>query len=250
MHAAAATADLEARLAARARPERAAKEAAYLKSDLQHVGVPVPDVRRVVRDLARELGPLANGDLVALAAALWERPVHECRLAAVELLVLCAEQLRPGDVVLLERLLREARTWALVDPLSAKVVGSLCDRYPDDLDPVVRRWATDDDVWIRRSALLAHLEALRVGRGEWQRFCDLADPLLEDREFFVRKALGWVLRDTGRRRPDLVADWLEPRVRRAAGLTVREAVKHLPEDHRDRIRAARARPASADPPTR
>lgn len=234
-----AAADVERQLTAAGSPERADREAAYLKSDLRHLGVTVPVVRRTVKDHVRALGPLDHDDVVALVATLWERPVHECRLAAVELLVLHAEQLRPGDVDLLERLLGEARTWALVDPLAARAVGSLRDRHPEDVDPVLRRWVTDDDVWIRRSALLAHLVALREGRGDWERFCGLADPLLGDREFFVRKAIGWVLRDTGRRRPDLVADWLAPRAHRAAGLTVREAVKHLPAAARDRILAAR-----------
>jgi 3-methyladenine DNA glycosylase AlkD len=82
--------------------------------------------------------------------------------------------------------------------------------------------------------------ALRRGEGNWDRFCELADPMLEEREFFVRKAIGWVLRETAKRRPVLVADWLEPRAHRAAGLTVREAVKPMPAHVRDRVLAARA----------
>ena len=54
--------------------------------------------------------------------------------------------------------------------------------------------------------------------------------MLEEKEFFVRKAIGWVLREVAKRRPDLVADWLGPRVHRASGVTVREAVKYLPDD--------------------
>ncbi len=234
-----AAADVERQLTGAGSSQRADREAAYLRSDLRHLGVTVPVVRRTVKEHVREVGPLNHDDVVTLVAALWERPVHECRLAAVEMLVLHAEQLRPGDVALLEPLLREARTWALVDPLAIRAVGSLRDRHPDELDPVLRRWATDEDVWIRRSALLAHLVALREGRGDWDQFCALADPLLSDRQFFVRKAIGWVLRDTGRGRPDLVTDWLAPRAHRAAGLTVREAVKHLPAAARDRILATR-----------
>lgn len=91
---------------------------------------------------------------------------------------------------------------------------------------------------MRRTALLAHLPALRRGEGDWDRFAELADRMLEQRESFVRKAIGWVLRETAKRRPQLVADWLEPRVQRAAGLTVREAVKPMPAHDRDRVLAA------------
>ena len=67
--------------------------------------------------------------------------------------------------------------------------------------------------------------------------------MLEEREFFIRKAIGWVLRDTGRKRPELVAAWLEPRAERASGVTLREAVKPLPPQTAARLLAAgRVRP--------
>ncbi|MEA5116142.1 MAG: DNA alkylation repair protein, partial [Propionicimonas sp.] len=62
---------------------------------------------------------------------------------------------------------------------------------------------------------------------------------LEEKEFFVRKAIGWVLRDTGKLRPELVFDWLLPRAARASGVTVREAVKYLKEDQRAAVLAVR-----------
>ena len=61
--------------------------------------------------------------------------------------------------------------------------------------------------------------------------------MLAEREFFIRKAIGWVLRDTARRRPGLVAGWLAPRVHLASGVTVREAVKPLPPDVRELLLA-------------
>ena len=102
------------------------------------------------------------------------------------------------------------------------------------------RWALDGDFWIRRSALLSLLVPLRRGGGDFERFARYADAMLEEREFFIRKAIGWVLRETGRRRPELVADWIEPRVGRASGVTVREAVKHLDPQRRAGIMAAYA----------
>ena len=53
--------------------------------------------------------------------------------------------------------------------------------------------------------------------------------MLDDHEFFIRKAIGWVLRDTARKRPDLVFDWLLPRAARASSLTIREAIKPMSE---------------------
>lgn len=220
-------------------PERAAQEKKYLKSSLDHLGVGVPGIRKVVVAYMRAHPDLGRHELLALAQALWKRPVHECRTAAVELLEQGVALLGPADIEIVERFVRQSGTWALVDGLAASVAGPLVEKHPE-LTQTLDRWARDPDFWIRRSALLALLLPLRRGEGDFTRFAAYADTMLEEREFFIRKAIGWVLRETGKKRPDLVYRWLLPRARRASGLTVREAVKHLPEPQRREILAAHA----------
>jgi 3-methyladenine DNA glycosylase AlkD len=160
-------------------------------------------------------------------------------MVAVELLDICRDRLTPADLPVLEQFLRESRTWALVDGLAASVVGHLVERHPE-LGPTLDRWAGDPDFWIRRSALLALLVPLRRGGGDFERFSHYADSMLDDTEFFVRKALGWVLRDTARKRPDLVYEWVLPRAGRLSGVAIREAVKPLSEDQRAAVLEARS----------
>ena len=216
----AAVAELDLMLRAAGTPDRAVNEKRYLKSDLEFYGVTVPAIRRTVGSWLTGLGALSRVELVEAVEILWSRPVHERRAAAVQLLERHIDLLEPADIDLLERLLRQSRTWALVDDIAASVAGPLLDRHPD-ADTVLDNWAGDPDFWIRRSALLAHLLALRAGEGDFARFSRYADSMLEDKEFFIRKAIGWVLRDTARKRPDLVYEWLLPRAARASGVTVR-----------------------------
>ena len=90
------------------------------------------------------------------------------------------------------------------------------------------RWAVDDDFWIRRGPPSSRCSSRCArGDGDFDRFSRYADAMLDEQEFFIRKAIGWVLRDTARKRPDLVYDWLLPRAARASGVTIREAVKPL-----------------------
>ena len=236
-------ADIEERLTALGRPERAAHEKAYLRSDLQFVGTSVPAIRKVAVDVTRE-SDLGRRKLLALVEELWSRGVHECRMAAVELLAAANRELCLDDLALLERLLRDSKTWALVDALAISVVAPLVERDPAVAD-VLDRWAADDDFWLQRAALLALLPALRRGVGDFDRFARYADATLESREFFLRKAIGWVLRDTGRKRPEAVTAWLAPRTHRASGVTVREAVKHLPAEERERLLGAYRRKVPA-----
>jgi 3-methyladenine DNA glycosylase AlkD len=237
-------AQITATLRAAASPQRAASEQNYLKSTLEFSGTTVPDIRRIVTSWRRAHPDLTNSGLTALSVALWDGPVFECKLAAVILLADRRTLLEPGDAVTIEKLLRTSGTWALVDSLAADVMGSLVQRFPELL-ATLDRWAIDDDFWIRRSALLSLLVPLRRGEtAHFERFAGYADAMLTEREFFIRKAIGWVLRETGKRRPDLVAAWLEPRAALASGVTMREAVKWLPADQRDALMAAyRARNA-------
>ena len=238
---AAAAADaLAAELRAAGNPDRAVRERAYLKSDLEFFGVDVPATRAAVRAWCRARPGLARDELVSVAAALWNRPVFERRMAAQMLLIQNQALLGPADIPFIEQMLREARTWALVDSLAADVMGTLVERWPE-LTAVLDRWAADEDFWIRRSALLSLLGPLRRGAGDFGRFSRYADQMLAEKEFFIRKAIGWVLRETARKRPDLVAAWLEPRIRQLSGVTLREALKPLPPPTRDSLLAARAR---------
>ncbi len=235
---------IDAGLRAAGTPARAEQERRYLKSDLHHYGATVPAIRSVVKAALAAEPDLGHDDLVAVVVALWDRPVHECRMAGVELLDLGSDHLLASDLDLVERLIRESRTWALVDGLAASVAGGLVERYPA-LVATIDRWAGDDDFWVRRSALLALLLPLRRGEGDFERFSRYADAMLDEREFFIRKAIGWVLREASKKQPDRVFAWLEPRAGRASGVTVREAVKYLSEAQRETILAAyRSHPKS------
>lgn len=218
---------------------RARGEKAYLKSDLDHLGVPMPGIRRTVVAALRDAPDLTRTELLAAVGVLWDG-VHEHRMAAIELLVKRGRLLTSADAKLVERLLRDSRTWAYVDVLAATVFGGLIAADPA-LARTLDRWAKDDNFWIRRSALLALLGPLRTGGGDFARFGRYADAMLDEKEFFIRKAIGWVLREVARKRPRLVFDWMLPRASRASGVTLREAVKYLPAAQRARLARSRAR---------
>lgn len=209
-------------------PDRAASEKRYLKSELAFIGTPIPQIERAVR-VALSGGQLTHDDAVQLVIQLWAAPVFERRMAAVIVLQRSAGFLSADDLPLLERLVRESGTWALVDGLASGAVGGIVAADAARATPILDRWARDDDFWIRRASLLGELRPLRAGAA-LDRFVARADLMLGEREFFIRKAIGWVLREAAKRQPDEVAAWLAPRTHRASGVTMREAVKYLPQD--------------------
>ena len=232
--------DLEDALRDLGTPERAEQEKRYLKSALEHFGTTVPLLRRTVRQALREAPDLTRVELLRAVASLWSRPIHECHAAAVELLDHRVAMLEADDLALVEQLLRTANTWALVDPLAARVAGGLIERFPA-LAATLDRWSVDGDFWLRRASMLALLLPLRRGEGDFERFGRYADAMLDDREFFIRKAIGWVLREVARKRPAVVTGWLLPRATRASGLTFREGTRALPPTQRAKLERARAK---------
>ncbi|MET9254567.1 DNA alkylation repair protein [Streptomyces sp. NPDC003717] len=233
---------LRDRLEHAAVPGRAAAEKRYLKSDLDHVGVPLPAMRALVRSFVRGHRELDHGRATALAAELWSRPVHEHRSTALLVLAGYTDRLGADDVALFEALLRQCRSWGHVDLLAPFVVGRLLPRHPG-LEEAVRRWAADPGQWVRRGGVLSFLMVLRE-EDDFPRwfpvFAEVAEPLLTDERFFVRKAVGWALREGTKHHPDRVADWLAERLPRLSGLTLREASRRLPEPRRAHLAAAHA----------
>jgi 3-methyladenine DNA glycosylase AlkD len=218
---------------------RAIGAKAYLKSDLEFIGVAAKPLRVVARAVLADHPEIDHQALVELVLALWQRPVFELKAVAVALLERRPNDLETGDLELVEDLLRRSHTWALVDWLCTKVAAPMVEREPESTAAVLERWSRDDDFWIRRASMLAQLPSLRAGGGDFEQFASFASRMVGEKEFFIRKAIGWVLRDVSKKRPDLVFGFLLDHVHEVSGLTLREGCKYLPEGQRETLSRAR-----------
>jgi 3-methyladenine DNA glycosylase AlkD len=215
-------------------PERALAQQAYMKSAMPYRGITAPELKRVLRPVLGDtsLLPQDRAAWEAAVLALWDGATYrEERYAAIAL----ARQrvARPWQdapaLALYRHLVVTGAWWDLVDPVAADLVGSVLAAHREDADPVVRDWSVADDLWLRRAAVLAQLghgSATDVGL-----LADVLDANLEGspfgREFFVRKAVGWALRQYARTDPDWVRRYVAERDGRISGLSRREALKHL-----------------------
>ena len=236
----AAAAAVMATMAPLADAARAVQARRYLKSDLDFLGVSVPDIRSAVTGTARSGPDPGRAGVLAWARTLWREPVHERRTAAIEVLRHFVRNLEPADLALVEAWVREARGWAYVDPLAGDIAGPIALRHPVAW-PLIDTWAADADFWVRRSALLTLLPGIRKGQPDRERFERYATPMLAEKEFFVRKAIGWVLRETAKKDPAYVSAWTREHLDLMSGVTFREAVRRLPPEQAARLEAIRAR---------
>jgi 3-methyladenine DNA glycosylase AlkD len=223
---------VESALQSVADPARAESERAYLKSDLEHLGVRLPAIRKIVAAV-----PVADrADLLDLVVAFWKPEVHELRMSAIELLIRHVRLLTAADHGVPEALIRDSHTWAYVDALAVKATGALITLHPSTAE-ILDAYVADPNFWIRRTALLALLPGIRAAEPDLARLSAYGDLLLPETEFFIRKALGWVLRELSKQDPSWVIAWVEPRATAISGVTLREAVRHLPAADADRLTA-------------
>lgn len=222
--AAAFVAAVRGQLARLADPDRAGSQRAYLKSDLPLRGVRVPAVRTLTRALARELLPVDRAAWRAAITTLWDARYREERYAAIATLRSPGHRslLEPRDIVLVGRMIADAAWWDLVDELS-HVVGVLLARHPDQIRPVLLDWAVADSLWLRRSAIIAQLDA--GTRTDTALLAAVIGANTDHKDFFVRKAIGWALRQHARTDPEWVRSFLAGH--RLSPLSVREATRHL-----------------------
>ena len=217
---------------------RAAGEQAYMKTDLRFHGVTASQLRAVCKAFCNEHA-LDARSLRAIVDALFSTDWFDLRSMGIALLERKRALLVPGDTGWLIRLVRASACWAHVDYLATSVIDPLVAAHPALLARL-RTWGKDRDFWVQRTALLAQLGALRHGGGDFPLFAEIAAPMLEEKEFFIRKAIGWVLREVSKKRPALVRDFFLEHGARASGLTLREGTKYLPAAMKREALATRA----------
>lgn len=199
--------------------ERAGPMRAYMKDQFPFLGIATPVRRQAVAFLGREF----QGDALAVAQSLWALPEREYQYVACDLLRRHVHGLTDAGLHVLSELILDKSWWDTVDSL-AVTVGSLVMQYPH-LIARMDAWIEDDSLWIRRVALLFQLAW--KSETDQERLFDYCLRRAGDTDFFIRKAIGWALRQYARENPTAVARFVRSHETQLSGLSIREAMKHL-----------------------
>ena len=215
------------RLREAADPIRAPQQQRYMKSEMPYLGVTVPECRRIAGSVFRML-PLTTADAWETAIlALWRAAAYrEERYAAIELLNFprYAKWIAPERVPLMEELIVTGAWWDYVDAIAGRALGVLLAEYPEPTGALLRGWAVSDNIWKRRSAILAQLRSRRAT--DTQLLSDVIEPSIGEAEFFLRKGIGWALREYSKTDPEWVMAFLDAHAG-LSRLSRREALRHL-----------------------
>ncbi len=208
-----------------AEPDRAPAMRAYMRSAMPFLGVRRPLVRATVRQAAAADPPAGLAELLADATRLWRTAeFREERYAATDLLGLRMARGRPEVLPPATEMIVTGAWWDHVDAVSA-IVGAVLRAHPPAMRPVVRQWSVDPDRWLRRSSIICQLDAKAATDRDL--LAEVIEANLGHPDFFVRKAIGWALRQYARTDPGWVRAFVHAHRDALSPLSYREAVKHL-----------------------
>lgn len=206
-------------------PKKAPAMAAYMKTDSGFYGVQKPDRIPIFKEVKKNFKPSSRAEYEDAVRALWNLPYREEKYIGLEYATQFVMLATPETMPLFEEIIRDGAWWDYVDVVASHLVGKVYLTSRDKIAPVMDAWIEDDDFWIRRTAILSQLKHKK--ETDEKRLFKYCKARAHEKEFFIRKAIGWALREYSYTEPDVVAKFLLDNRAELSPLSFREGAKNL-----------------------
>lgn len=203
----------------------AQRMAAYMKTTMPFYGVRAPQRRTISKDAVCRF-PIESYDrYIAVITQLWKHTHREVKYVAIDIARAYPAYICAASLPFYKRMIEEGAWWDFVDDIAINLVGKALLHDPQELWPILDTWIDDTRLWVRRSALIC--------QNKWKKQTD-AERLFAyclktayEPDFFMRKAIGWALREYAKTASDEVAVLVENHKNQLSNLSRREALKHI-----------------------
>jgi len=206
-------------------PAKAPAMAAYMKTAQPFFGVTTPIRTAMLKEMGDQFAPPDQKLYARSVMALWKLPHREERYCAITFARRYEQFITSESLPLYERMIREGAWWDFVDEIAVNLVGTVYGNFRAQTRPLIEQWIDDEHMWIRRTALLSHLKHKReTDAAQLFKHClKRAD----ESEFFIRKAIGWALREYSKTDPRAVRTFLKTNRKQLSNLSYTQGSKHL-----------------------
>ena len=194
----------------------------YMKDNFEYLGIKTPLRKELEKELLKEKSKeaLIDKDFVKM---LWNYEYRELQYVALDYLVKQKKKLQKEDINFIKDLIITKSWWDTIDLIASHLVGEICKKYPELIDEYILNWSTDENMWIRRTAILYQLKYKQdTDRNILEK---VIKDNIEDEEFFIRKAIGWALREYSKTNKEWVSEFVANN--RLSKLSEKEASKYL-----------------------
>lgn len=215
---------LQSELQQAADPERAPSMQAYMKTEQFFYGISAPVRKAIFKQARLQFTIDTMDDYESVVRTLWAGESREEMYCALEVAVYFKKFRCDASMPLYEDLIHTSPSWDTLDWIAANLIGPVV-KANRQHEKKLKEWRLSDNFWVRRTSLLAHLKHKESTNTELLE--ETIEILMEEKEFFIRKAIGWVLRDYSRTDGEWVEDFVERHAEGLSGLSKREALKWL-----------------------
>ncbi len=195
----------------------------YMKDHFEFYGIKSPQRREIFKNFLKQHGLPPIDELEEVVEALYDQPYRECHYAAIEIFQKFQKQFNPQHLALMEELTITHSWWDTVDVIAGHLVGPFFKKYPDLIPEHTERWINGDNFWLQRVAILYQLGYKQQTDAE--RLFRFARLRAGSKEFFIRKGIGWALRQYSYHNPEAVRQFVTDTPLHS--LTKREALKGI-----------------------
>lgn len=210
-----------------ANPALAKDMKAYMKDNFEFFGVKSPARKELNRIFLREVKHLSKDEFNKLIQQLWDRPEREMHYVAMELIrkMMKVHISEKKDIEFLEKLVLQNSWWDSIDFIAPRPMRLYFDRFPSERNKKIDKWIASDNIWLKRCALLIHLkESEEV---DLPYMFETILRLCDTKEFFINKAIGWLLREHSKKRKSEIQEFMDQYSNKLSNLSVREGSKYL-----------------------
>jgi len=202
--------------------ENAKPMAAYLKNNFAFLGLPKPKRNELQKDFIKEAKKKKEIDW-DFVFKCWDLPEREFQYLAADYLLAMKSYIIDVDIEKIEKLITHKSWWDTVDTLASNLIGELCSKYPYLNEKYIINWSAGENMWLKRTALLFQLKYKEKTN------IDLLEKIIlenkDTKEFFINKAIGWILREFSKTNKEWVRKFIENHILNS--LSVREGGKYL-----------------------
>lgn len=198
----------------------------YMRNQFRFFGIPGPVRSSISKTYLQYFTHINAKDLSACIQILWEMPEREYQYFCLDAVIKAKKQWHPDLIEDIEYMITHKSWWDTVDTLAGSIVGKFMLRYPEKKEPTINRWRNAENIWLIRTALLFQLKY--KDQTDQPLLFSLVEQHAGHEDFFIRKAIGWALREYAKTRPDEAIRFIQTTP--LSPLSRREALKYFPEE--------------------
>jgi len=198
---------------------------AYMRNQFEYLGLTSPVRKSLSKPIVRELSKEPKTSVYSLIKTLWEQPEREFHYLALDLYFNVAKKMMDEkDIDLLEWMICQHSWWDTIDFIAPKLVRIYFDKFPTKRDEIIDRWIKTGNIWLQRSSLLFQLK--QKDEVDYPFMIATIKRLSGTKEFFINKAIGWLLREHSKRIPLEIKAYILTHQNQLSPLSVREGLKY------------------------